>query len=149
MKLTPLASLALIVLSTVGCASKFPEAHSAMDVSSAELALAPKDALAAVKRVVSEPPLSLGVQSEDKGTLVTGYQSFPGAWHIGRRWQERTRYRITIAPDWDEPTAKCRLTVLAETDQRAATGQRWDPAPHLNRTDRAKKLLDHITQNAK
>jgi hypothetical protein len=39
--------------------------------------------------------------------------------------------------------------VLAETDQRAAEGQRWDPAPHLNRTERASKLLDHITQSAK
>jgi hypothetical protein len=145
MKLTFSASLVLmIVVSSLGCASKFPEAHSAMDVSSAELALAPKDALAAAKRVVSEPPLSLGVQSADKGTIVTGYQSFPGAWHIGRRWQERTQYRITIIPDFDEPTAKSRLEVIEQTETRASDKHEWKPAFDIQRPERAKDMLAKI-----
>jgi len=34
-----------------------------------------------------------------------------------------------VAPDFDEPTAKSHLGVTAETEQRAAEGQRWDREP--------------------
>jgi hypothetical protein len=145
MKLICSTCLVLITLmSVIGCASKFPEPHSALDVPSADLAIAPKDALAAAKRVVSEPPLSLGVQSENRGTIMTGYQSFPGEWHIGRRWQERTQYRITIIPDFDEPTSKGRIEVSEQTETRASDKHEWKPAVDVQRPERAKEMLEKI-----
>jgi len=123
MKLICSTCLVLITLmSVIGCASKFPEPHSALDVPSADLVMAPKDALAAAKRVVSEPPLSLGVQSENRGTIMTGYQSFPGEWHIGRRWQERTQYRITVIPDFDEPPKGVRFADVRDGTPAAKAG---------------------------
>ncbi len=65
--------------------------------------------LETVAAAVSSPPLSLGVTEEKDGSILTGYQEFPGDWHVMRRWQERTRYRITVAPDWNEPTAAGRI----------------------------------------
>ena len=133
-----------LALLQFGCASKFPEAHSAMDVPTAEVAKPPKDVLAAAKRVVSEPPLSLGVQSESKGSFLTGYQSFPGDWHIGRRWQERTQYRVVIVPDFDEPTAKSRVEVTEQTEQRASEKHEWKPAVDVQRHERAREMLAKI-----
>ena len=75
--LTIFTALSLLACAA-GCATKFPEPHSALDVPTADLVMPPKEALATVKRVVTEPPLSLGVQSENKGTILTGYQTFPG-----------------------------------------------------------------------
>jgi hypothetical protein len=142
--------LALSLLAgAVGCASKFPEPHSALDVPTADLASPPKEAFATVKRVVSEPPLSLGVQSENKGTILTGYQTFPGNWHIGRRWQERTQYRITIVPDFDEPTAKSRIEVSEQTEQRASDKHEWKPAFDVDRPERAKDMLAKLVENMK
>jgi hypothetical protein len=138
-----------LVASALGCASKFPEAHSTLDVPTADLALPPKDALAAAKRVVSEPPLSLGVQSESKGSFLTGYQSYPGEWHIGRRWQERTQYRVTIVPDFDEPRAKSRVEVTEQTEQRASDKHEWKPAFDIDRPERAREMLSKIVETAK
>ncbi|MGB7157808.1 MAG: hypothetical protein WBD40_07065 [Tepidisphaeraceae bacterium] len=132
----------------LGCASKFPEVHSSLDVASADVAMPPKELLAAAKRVVTDPPLSIGVQSESKGTFLTGYQSFPGDWHIGRRWQERTQYRVTIIPDFDEPAAKSRIDVVEQTEQRASDKHEWKPAAEVDRPERAMELLARIVEAA-
>ena len=138
-----------VVASALGCATKFPEPHSALDVPTADLSMAPTAALAAAKKAVSEPPLSLGVQSENKGTILTGYQTFPGEWHIGRRWQERTQYRITILPDFDEPTAKSRIEVSEQTEQRASDKHEWKPAFDVDRPQRAKEMLATLVESVK
>ena len=113
-------------------------------LASAGVAAPPKQLVEDVKRAVAAPPLSLGVEEQDKGTVVTGWKRYRGDWHIGRHWQERTRYRIDVAPDWDEPAARSRLTVTAETEQRAAEGQRWDREARVQRPGRARKVLDTI-----
>ena len=105
-------------------------------LTSADVDLPPKDLVEAVKRAVESPPLSLGVAGQDKGTVVTDWKRHRGDWHIGRYWQERTRYRIEVSPDWDEPTKRSRLGVTAETEQRAAEGQRWDREPRVARPGR-------------
>jgi hypothetical protein len=139
----------LALLCATGCATKFPEPHSTLDVATAEVAVTPKEALAAAKRVVSEPPLSLGVQSEGKGSFLTGYHSYPGEWHIGRRWQERTQYRVTIVPDFDEPSAKSRIEVIEQTEQRASDKHEWKPAFDLDRPERAREMLAKIVEGTK
>jgi hypothetical protein len=112
--------------------------------ATADVAAPPKQLLQDVRRVVESPPLSLGVESEDRGTLVTGWKRYQGDWHIGRHWQERTRYRIESIPDWDDPTGHAKLRVTAETEQRAAEGQRWDREPRVPRAARAKDVLRQI-----
>lgn len=112
--------------------------------SSAEIPLQPKELLVMVRRIVQEPPLSMGVEDERDGTIVTGWKRYRGTWHIARYWQERTRYRIQISPDFNEPTARSRLSVTAETDQRAAEGQRWDREPRVPRPKREAEVLNEI-----
>jgi hypothetical protein len=114
--------------------------------ASADVAAPPKQLLQDVKRVVTSPPLSLGVEEEEHGTIVTGWKRFQGDWHIGRHWQERTRYRIEIVPDWDEPTTRAKLRVAAETEQRAAEGQRWDREARVARPERARDVVRQILE---
>ena len=132
-----------------GCGSSPAEQAAATrksTLSTADVATPPKELVEAVKRAVSEPPLSLGVEQQDRGTIVTGWKRHRGEWHIGRYWQERTRYRIDVTPDFDEPLARSRLSVIAETEQRAAEGQRWDREPRVPRPARADATLKAIME---
>ena len=132
-----------------GCANSpvaEAKASQAGSEATAEVAAAPKQLLADVRRVVESPPLSLGVESEDRGTLVTGWKRFQGDWHIARHWQDRTRYRIEVIPDWEDPTGRARLRVTAETQQRAAEGQTWDREPRVARPKRAQDTLRQILE---
>ena len=113
-------------------------------LASADVAVAPKELVVMVRRAVAAPPLSVAVDQQDRGTTLTGWKRYRGDWHIGRHWQERTRFRIDVSPDFDEPLAKSRLSVVAETEQRAAEGQRWDREPRVPRPGRAEDVLKHI-----
>lgn len=112
----------------------------------------PKELIEAVKQAVRAPALSLGVEQQNKGTVITGWKRQRGDWHIGRYWQERTRYRVEVSPDWDEPMARSRLLVIAETQQRAAERQRWDREARVARPRRAaaalKAILDQVSRHA-
>ena len=139
--------LAGVVIGSGGCAPSPAREAAASRTgaeASADLATPPKQLVGDVRRVLTSPPLSLGVESEDRGTLVTGWKRYRGDWHIGRHWQERTRYRVEVTPDWDEPTGRARLRVTAETEQRAAEGQRWDREPRVPRPQRAREVLRQI-----
>ena len=73
--------------------------------------------------------------------MLTGYQPFAGDWHVARRWQERTRYRIIVIPDWNEPTQACRVQVQEFTETRAAEGMTWKPDLEVQRPERSGKML--------
>jgi len=139
--------LAALLTHAPGC-SPSPAAEAAKTrkstLVSADVAMPPKELLDAVTRAVAAPPLSLGLDQQDRGSLTTGWKRYRGDWHIGRYWQDRTRYRIDISPDWDEPLAKSRLSVVAETEQRAAEGQRWDREPRIPRPQRAADALKAV-----
>ena len=113
-------------------------------VATADVAMPPNELAEAVKAAVSAPPLSVGVAEQDRGVVITGWKRHRGDWHIGRYWQERTRYRVEVAPDWDEPLERSRLSVIAETEQRAAEGQRWDREARVARPQRAQQALRAI-----
>ena len=129
-----------------GCASHWPEVNAKLEAPQQVYHVPPKQLLQIVKDVVSSAPLSIGVTEEKDGSILTGYQSFPGDWHVARRWQERTRYRVTISPDWNEPTAAGRIEVREMTEQRAADGMEWHPAPELVRPERAQQLLKTLDE---
>ena len=144
--LRPLLCLLLVsALVTVGCASDgSPQASTALP--SADVNVPPKQLVNDVRRAVESPPLSLPVVEQHEGTLVTGWKPFRGELHIVRYWEERTRYRITVFPDWNNPTGRSHLEVADETEQRAEARQQWYPAPELHRPDRAQNVLRQILQ---
>ena len=111
-----------------GCTSSTHK-PAAPGATSADVGMPPKQLLAQVIAIINSPPVSLPVESEHEGKVVTGWQSFQGDWHIARHWQERTRYRIQITPDWDEPTKCSRIEIAAQTQQRAASNQAFSDAP--------------------
>ena len=57
---------------------------------------------------------------------------------------EKTRYRITVSPDFNEPTKRCTVTVREFTEQRAAEGMKWESSESLPRPQRAADLLEQI-----
>ena len=124
-----------------GCASHWPEVDPKIQAPAQTYQMPPKEILQRVKEIVSSPPLSIGVTEEKDGSILTGYQEFPGDWHVLRRWQERTRYRITVSPDWSNPSGAGRIEVRELTEQRAADGMEWHPAPELQRPERARQML--------
>jgi hypothetical protein len=139
-----IAALVLFALLLPGCASSFNKVDTKMEALSADFDIPAKDMMARLKQVLDSPPLSLGVMEQSQGSLLTGYQRFPGDWHIGRRWQEQTRYRITVSPDFNEPAAKSHIEVREMTEQRAAEGMKWENRDSLPRPQRARDVLRQI-----
>src|SRR2546421_141671 len=103
------------LLVTVSLACTSDRNSTKPPITAATIDLPPKQVVADVRRIVSSPPIDLPIVSEQEGTLETGYQSFQGEWHIARHWQERTKYLIRVAPDWNEPTTRSRIDVAAKT----------------------------------
>lgn len=136
----------LLVLCSLiaGCASTYPKSDARMEGATAEFDVPPKELLARVKQALNEPPTDIGVAEESKGSILTGYQRFPGQFRIARRWQERTRYRIRIVPDFDQPTQRAQVIVTESTEQRAAEGMKWESADVLPRPERATALLRNL-----
>ncbi|MEA2710127.1 MAG: hypothetical protein QOF78_2728 [Phycisphaerales bacterium] len=136
-------AFALLAL-MVGCSSSFRAADTRMQGAEAEFNVPPKELVARVKQALSEPPLNIGVAEENKGSILTGYQQFPGEFHVARRWQERTRYRIRIVPDFDRPTERAQLVITENTEQRPAEGMKWESIDVLPRPERATELLRQL-----
>lgn len=83
--------------------------------------------------------------------MLTGWQQpFRGDFHIVRFWHERTRYRITIVPDFADPSHHSRIQIVDETEQRPDEGgpneeaRTWHPAPTLHRPERSEALLKQV-----
>jgi hypothetical protein len=102
-----------------------------------------------VKRIVSAPPISMQVTAQDKGAILTAYKEFPGELHIVRHWQERTRFRIQIMPDWDDPAGHSTIQITEHTQQRASSRERWHDESELERSERSAQLLRQIDEQLK
>ena len=122
----------------------FSKPVSNFDVPRSEHNVAPKQLYEAAKRAASS--LNLPIEQEKSGTFTTGYKEYPGEWHIARRWQERTRFRVSVIPDFDNPTGKSRLEVAEETQTREADGMTWKNMSEVARPERAAELLKQIEQ---
>jgi hypothetical protein len=145
-RIVPLIALFTVV---VGCARTFPTTDTRMEGAQAEFDIPPKELLARVKQALSEPPIDIGVAEENKGSILTGYQSFPGEMHVARRWQERTRYRIRVIPDFDQPTQRAAVVITGSTEQRAAEGMKWESNDVPPRPERAAELLRQLEPKLK
>jgi hypothetical protein len=140
------------LLLTLGCSSDalhFPPPVSTFNQPEADFDTAPKQLYETAKMVAGSPPLSLPIEQEKNGTFTTGYKEYPGEWHIARRWQERTRFRVTVIPDFDKPTARARLAVAEETESRATDGQTWKATTDTARPERAREFLQKIEARIK
>jgi len=138
------ALLALLVVLPAGCSSTYPNSDTRMEGASGDFDIPPKQLVARIKQTLSEPPLNIGVTEENKGSLLTGYQQFPGQFRVARRWQERTRYRIRVSPDFDQPTQRAQVVITENTEQRAGEGMKWEAVDSLPRPERAKELLRQL-----
>ncbi|HXE53115.1 MAG TPA: hypothetical protein VN541_08875 [Tepidisphaeraceae bacterium] len=134
-----------------GCAPEQPTA--ATNIQSAAFDAPPQKLLKEVERIVGSPPIALPAQDEGNGALLTGWQEgFRGQFHIVRYWHERTRYHITIVPDFSDPAHHSRIQVTDETEQRPddsgpnVEAKTWHPAPGIHRPDRSTELLHRIEQ---
>ena len=103
-----------------------------------------------VKQIVAAPPISLPVSDEQEGMIVTGWQPFRGEFHIARYWYERTRYHITVVPDFNQPEKRSHIQVTDETEQRPddsgpnESAKKWTPAPEIHRPERSAAILQQI-----
>jgi hypothetical protein len=127
-----------------GCAAHFPPNDPKLQVVQTDFDVAPKEMVQKIQQVLSTPPLSIGAESVEHGSILSGWQAFPGEWHVLRQWQERTRYRITVSPDFDEPLKRCMVQVRDFTEQRASDGMKWESSEPLPRPQRAVDLLEQI-----
>ena len=143
---TAVPLVALIALALAGCASTYPIADTKMQGAEGEFDVPPKELVSRIKQALNEPPLEIGVTEEDKGSILTGYQQFPGTFRVARRWQERTRYRIRIIPDFDQPTRRAQIVINENTQQRAGEGMTWESVEVLPRPERAAELLRQLQQ---
>lgn len=136
----------VILVLTAGCASTFPKPASAFDAPTGIYPLPPKGLLAQAKRVVMAEPIALPIQEDKEGLFITGWKSYPGEIHIFRRWQERTRFRVSVTPDFNNPTGQAKLEVTNETETRAADGMTWKLDSEVVRPERSQWLLDQIAK---
>ena len=146
--MTRLSALLIVLVTLAGCGGDplhLPKATSSIELPQGEFNVPPKQLYEAAKRAVTSS-LSLPIESEKSGSFITGYKSYPGEWHIARRWQERTRFRVSVVPDFDNPTGKARLEVAEETETREADGMTWKQLSEVSRPERARELLSQIQQ---
>ena len=129
----------------LGCTTSIHK-PAAPGATVADIGMPPKQLLAQAMTIINAPPISLPIESEHEGKVITGWQSFQGDWHIARHWQERTRYVIQVSPDWNAPTERSHIEISAQTQQRAASNQIFADAPELDRSDRAAELLRQIEE---
>lgn len=110
----------------------------------------PKAMFDAVRKIVSSPPISLPIEEQEPGTLLTGWQPFRGEFHIARYWYERTRYHISVLPDFNDPAHRSHIQISDETQERAEESgfnpkaEQWTPTPDLHRPQRSAALLQQI-----
>lgn len=116
------------------------EAQAVVDMPAAKV-------VEAVEKAVTAPPLSLQVETTHDGTVITGWKEYPGDIRIVRRWHERTKFRISVTPDFSNPSGRSKLMVEDQTQERAIDTQPWYNAPNTSRPDRAKSVLSQIEQH--
>ena len=114
--------------------------------ASATVNVPPKQLVALVQQAVAAPPISLPAESVNNGSVVTAWKEERGEFHIIRFWYKRTRYRINIVPDFNEPTAKSHLSVDDQAEERATDRQPWYPAPQLHHPEAAREILNQVVQ---
>jgi hypothetical protein len=141
--------LFLLVALAGGCQWKQPKplAQQRFDASSAAIIhVSPKDIIKLIQKNLPAEPLSISVESAEGGIVLTGWKEYEGAVHIVRRWRERTRFKINVLPDFNDPLGTSHVEVFDETEERPSDPQPWYPNPDLRRPERSEELLRMIVE---
>lgn len=143
-----LFALAAMAWGLGGCQWQQPKPATADAFAASEtitLHVAPKELVQSMGRRLE--PLGLSVEKVQEGSVFTGWKEYEGAIHIVRRWRERTRFRINVAPDFADPLGKSHVEVFDETQEKPSDQQPWYPNPDLRRPERSAEVLKAIEQS--
>lgn len=147
-----LAAMAIGLFGCTGCGSGYiPATGTSLAVVQSEtFDLPARELYEKIKSVITAPPLSLAIEQEKQGVIVTGYkEGYEGELHVARRWEERTRYRIAVIPDFDEPAGKSRIEISDHTQTRSNSRAGWEGSLSLHRPQRSQELLETIRKAVK
>ena len=143
----PVGFVLLVVLGACGCQwEKPPEANREKADSAQSLVIhrPPKELVRQIQNELPEPPLSLAVESVQEGTIRTSWKEYEGAIHIARRWRERTRFKIVVHPDFNDPLGTSHVEVFDETEEKPSDAQPWYPNRDLRRPERMDEVIKLI-----
>lgn len=102
--------------------------------------IAPAKLFATAQEALTAAPLNLKIVSAENGVILTDWKEYEGEFHIARRWDDRTRYRVSIIPDVADPANASRFEVAEETQRRSNDRAAWQPA------DRHPERVAAVTQ---
>jgi hypothetical protein len=121
---------------------------SANATSSRIYRIAAKNMVGVVEQAVVKAPLNLKVESSANGVIMTSYkEGYEGDFHIARRWQERTRFRIVVIPDVMDPVNACRIEVADESQERSNERAGWQTKESTRRPERSQEVIQAIEAN--
>jgi hypothetical protein len=129
-----------------GCAgSRAPESAGMISGGGRVFAVPAKQLFAVAEQVVTEPPISLTYTQQSPGDILTSYrEGYRGEFHIVRYWQERTRFRIVVSPDFEDPTGHSRLQISEHTQARSNDRAAWSDDRVVARPERVEELIQLV-----
>jgi hypothetical protein len=105
--------------------------------------IAPAKMAQMTQQAITAAPLNLKIISADGGVIQTDWKAYEGELHVFRRWQDRTRYRITVVPDVNDPLNASRFDVAEETQRRSNDLANWQTADrHPERIEALVQVID-------
>ena len=134
--------MALVMLGLCSCASERPSTHS---VPVRLYNIGPKEMVPLVKQAIGAEPLKLSIAQDEGNILTTTWrEGYRGNFHIARYWHERTQFRISIIPDWQNPQSQCRVEVTENTQERSNPRGEWRQNLGTARPERGEEVLAQI-----
>lgn len=105
--------------------------------------IAPAKLSEMIQQIITAAPLDLKVVSAGSGVIQTDWKAYEGEFHIARRWQDQTRFRISVIPDVNDPANASRFEVAEETQRRSNERAAWQMADrHPERVDALVQAID-------
>lgn len=103
--------------------------------------VSPAQVVPQVQKALGE--LGFTVTGQDNGQIQTDWRKYDGEFHVVRRWEEQTRFRVSVIPDITNPTSAARIEVAEETQRRSNSKANWGPSgPRTERAAELRKQLD-------
>lgn len=121
-----------------------PSAPSAFPASNIKVyRIAPAKLAEMIQQIITAAPLDLRITSAASGVIQTDWKAYEGEFHIARRWEDRTRFRISVIPDVNDPANASRFDVAEETQRRSNERATWQMADrHPERADAVAQAID-------
>lgn len=82
------------------------------------------------------------IASASAGAIETDWRSYEGEFHLLRRWEEQSRFRIVVVPDISAPTAAARIDITEQTQRRSNPRANWQAADA--RPERVRQLRQQL-----